>query len=253
MTRLKALIIDDERLARQRLLRLLIQEPDVAVIGQCKNVREARELIEQGAPDVLFLDVQMPRANGFELMEMLAERSVATIFVTAYEQYAVQAFEVKACDYLLKPVTPARLKVALQRACELLDRRADDRSDTVASAVPDMEKEPKGDSVLVRTESKVLRLRIQSIDWIEAAGNYVLLHVGRESHLLRETLSAFEARLPGAHFARIHRTIIVNLDRIVEFEPTVGGDFVVSLVGGAQLRMSRTYRGRIRDLFGNSI
>jgi two-component system LytT family response regulator len=255
MSKVKAIIVDDERLARQRLQRLLLQEPDVDVIGQCNNVRQARELIAQGAPDLLFVDVQMPRASGFELIRWLEQdRAVAIIFVTAYEQYAVQAFDVKACDYLLKPVADARLKLAVQRAREILGRRPSDESgEPGSSASADVAGEPRMDSVLVRTESKVLRVRLESIDWIEAAGNYVLLHIGGQSHLLRETLTALETKLPAERFARIHRTVIANLDRIVEFVPTIGGDFVVTLQGGAQLRMSRNYRGRIRDLLGNSI
>jgi two-component system LytT family response regulator len=253
MRTLKALIVDDERLARQRLRRLLLQAPDVEVVADCKNVREASPLVDQLAPDLLFVDVQMPRASGFELVGA-GERPLAIIFVTAYEQYAVQAFDVQACDYLLKPVTEARLKVAMQRARELLGRRA---TDAEPSATPEAQgappEAPGRDSVLVRAENKVVRVRLAAIDWIEAAGNYVLLHVGPETHLQRETLTAFEAKLPAAAFARIHRTTIVNLDRVVEFEPMISGDFLVTLQGGARLRMSRSYRGRIRDLFGHSI
>jgi DNA-binding LytR/AlgR family response regulator len=164
--------------------------------------------------------------------------AVAIVFVTAYEQYAAQAFDVEACDYLLKPVAEARLRSALQRARVLLGRS------TASSTL---------DTVFVRTESKVLRVRVDSIDRIEAAGNYVLLHVGDQSHLLRETIAAFEAKLPSGRFARIHRNAIVNLDCVVAFEPTISGDFVVTLRGGATLRMSRNYRDRVRDLFGNSI
>ena len=254
MRRLKTIIVDDERLARQRLQRLLAREPDVDVIGQCRSAQHARELLAQSAADLLFVDVQMPRAGGFGLLESLpAQAMPAVVFVTAFEHYAVQAFEVNACDYLLKPVADARLQVAVQRARELLDRRDDDASAGGSSPSPELAPEPHLDAVLVRTEAKVLRLRLETIDWIEAAGNYVHLYVGNRAHLLRETIAAFETRLPPLRFARIHRTAIVNLDRVVEFHPTVSGDFSVTLRDGQQLRMSRTYRGRIRDVFGKSI
>ena len=244
--KIKTVIVDDERLARARLQRLLLDEPDVELVGQCKNVQQARALIEHAAPELLFVDVQMPRGDGFELLAALPPHQVpAVIFVTAFEQYAVRAFEVTACDYLLKPVAGARLKLAVQRARDLLQRRTPEPEAPVAEAMPG--------AVLVRSHAKVLRIPLEAIDWIEAAGNYVHLHVDRNVYLLRETITAFEARLSPAQFARIHRTALVNLERVVEFEPTFNGDFSVTLRGGTQLRMSRTYRGRIRDVFGKAI
>ncbi len=250
LRKMKTVLVDDERLARQRLQRLLLCEPDVELIGECKSAEQAREVFARGTPDLIFVDIQMPRTGGFELLEGLGPRATpAIVFVTAFEQYAVRAFDVKACDYLLKPVTDARLKIAVQRAREHLGR-----ADGDGAPVPPPEAgRPHVDAVLVRTDAKVLRLRLEHIDWIEAAGNYVHLHADGKAHLLRETITAFEARLPPGQFARIHRTVIVNLDRVVEFHPTVSGDFSVTLRDGARLRMSRTYRGRIRDLFGNAI
>jgi two-component system LytT family response regulator len=252
---MKTLIVDDERLARQRLARLLLREADVELLGQCQNVQQARELMTRDAVDLLFVDVQMPRASGFELVKSAtAQAAPAIVFVTAFEQYAVQAFEVKACDYLLKPIADARLRVAVGRAREFLQLR--DGAQGAEAAWEETrvgEAEPQLDAVLVRTNAKVLRIKLETIDWIEADGNYVQLHVEGKAHLLRETLSAFEARLPPKRFARIHRNAIANLDRIVAFHPTVSGDFSVALRDGTQLRMSRSYRGRIRDLFGNPI
>lgn len=250
MHRMKTLIVDDERLARRRLQRLLLHEPDVELVGQASNAREARALIANAAPTLMFVDIQMPRVGAFELLAGLAPHAMPTvIFVTAYEQYAVQAFEVRACDYLLKPVDPARLRLAVQRARDELGR-----AEPVADAAPlAASRDVQTGAVLVRTRSKVLRIGLTDIDWIEAAGNYVHLHVDRQVYLLRETITAFEDKLAPAQFARIHRTAIVNLDRVVEFHPTPSGDFSVRLRGGAQLRMSRTYRGRIRDVFGNAI
>ncbi len=253
MPRIKTVIVDDERLARARLQRLLIDEPDLELVGQCKTAQQARELIVHAAPALLFLDVQMPRGDGFTLLAGLAlEATPAVIFVTAFEQYAVRAFEVTACDYLLKPVAAARLKIAVQRARDVLRRRASEPAveQAAPSSSPD---EPPSAAVLVPSHAKVLRIALDAIDWIEAAGNYVELHVDRQVYLLRETIAAFEARLSPARFARIHRTVLVNLDRVVAFEPTVHGDFAVTLRDGTQLRMSRMYRGRIRDVFGKPI
>jgi two-component system LytT family response regulator len=250
MHKMKTLIVDDERLARRRLQRLLLHEPDVELVGQARNAREARAVIAQAAPALMLVDIQMPRVGAFELLAGLAPRAVpAVIFVTAYEQYAVQAFEVRACDYLLKPVDPARLRLAVQRARHELGR-SEALADSAPPAVPG---DGPASAVLVRTRTKVLRIALADIDWIEAAGNYVHLHVDRQVYLLRETIIAFEDKLAPAQFARIHRTVIVNLDRVVAFHPTPSGDFSVSLRDGTQLRMSRTYRGRIRDLFGNAI
>lgn len=251
MHKMKTLIVDDERLARNRLQRLLLHEPDVELIGQARNAQEARALVAHAAPALMFVDIQMPRVGGFELLAGLAPHTVpAVIFVTAFEQYAVQAFEVTACDYLLKPVAAVRLRLAVQRARDALRGRDEAVADATPSAAP---VDARPSAVLVRTRTKVLRIGLADIDWIEAAGNYVHLHVDREVYLLRETITAFEAKLAPTQFARIHRTAIVNLDRVVEFHPTVSGDFSVTLRGGAQLRMSRTYRGRIRDVFGKAI
>jgi two-component system LytT family response regulator len=229
---MRTVIVDDERLARKRLSRQLAAERDVELIAECASAREAGELLARERVDLLFLDVEMPGASGIELSREL-DRGPAIIFVTAHEEYAVQAFEVRACDYLLKPVPDERLREALAKARLSL--------------------QPDGDVVLVRTGTKVLRVKLESIDWIEAAGNYVTLHVGDASHLLRETITSFEARLPAGRFARIHRAAIANLDRIAEFQPLLSGDFQVVLQNGARLKMSRTYRNRIRDLFGRSI
>ncbi len=247
MRKLAALIVDDERLARQRIHRLLLQESDIEVVGQCASAQQAQEVISRGMPDLLFLDIEMPRVGGFELLKLLKDKgSVAVIFVTAYEQYAVRAFDIQACDYLLKPVEDTRLRVAVGRAREMLT--GCDTRDSSAQ-FPDS----AADSLLIRSGAKISRLPIDAIDWIESAGNYVYLHSGGKSHLLRESIMAFEAALPRSRFARIHRTTIVNLHRVLEFHDSFHGDFFVLLQGGRQLRMSRTYRNRVRDLFGKSI
>lgn len=265
---MRTIIVDDERLARQRLSRQLSGERDVELIGECQSARQAGELLGQGRAELLFLDVEMPRASGIELARAMEKQgpgeAPAIVFVTAHEQYAVHAFELRACDYLLKPVADDRLRVAVRRARELLLSRGGaepqpeppglhDASGTEGDEPPDDAVDERAGVVLVRTEARVLRIKLESIDWIEAAGNYVQLHVGTASHLLRETITSFEARLPRDRFARIHRAAIANLDRVVEFQPLLSGDFQVLLQGGTRLRMSRTYRQRIRDLFGRSI
>jgi two-component system LytT family response regulator len=240
VARLRTVIVDDERLARARLQRLLLAEPDVELVGQCRSAHEARAVIAEAAPALLFVDVEMPRGDGFALLAGLAPPP-AVVFVTAFEHHAVRAFEVSACDYLVKPVAAARLKLAVQRARDLVAGRAPAHPTADPGAV------------LVHGRGRVLRIALDAIDWIEAAGNYVQLHVDREVHLVRETITAFEARLAPSQFARIHRTALVNLARVAAFEPTASGDFAVALRDGTRLRLSRTYRDRIRDVFGNAI
>ena len=263
---MKTIIVDDERLARKRLSRQLSGERDVELIGECQSARQASELLARSPADLLFVDVEMPRGSGVELAQAIARtgsrQAPAIVFVTAHEQYAVRAFEVRACDYLLKPVSDERLRVALGRARELLHARGrteqekpvpGSRIATDLAGPLDGAVEERAGVVLVRTASKVLRIKLDSIDWIEACGNYVTLHVGTASHLLRETITSFESQLPRGRFARIHRAAIANLDRIVAFQPMLSGDFQVLLQDGTRLKMSRTYRRRIRDLFGHSI
>jgi two-component system LytT family response regulator len=250
-----AIVVDDERLARRRLERLLLKEPDVDVTALCENVREARRAVIQDAPDVIFADIEMPRASGFDLVDAARPGAVpAVIFVTAYERYAVQAFDAKACDYLLKPVVEQRLRVAVQRARELVFGRGGERAGDATRRGPvDPPVDARPDAVLVPCGDRTLRVPLERVDWIEAAGNYVQLHVEGAAYLLRETLAALESRLPAGRFVRIHRAVIANVDRIVAFEPTPGGDFWVTLRGGGRLRLSRTYRGQIRDVLGRSI
>lgn len=241
MRPIRALIVDDERLARQRILRLLSEEPDIELCGECASVREARPLLSGASVDLLFLDIQMPREDGFQLVQRpLHAGFPLVIFVTAHERYAIPAFGVRAIDYLLKPVDEARFRLSLSRSRELLALRG-------------AREQPALDIVLVRSGERTVLLKLNSIDWIDAEGNYVKLHVGGQSHLLRETLNTFEAKLDAARFARIHRSTIVNLDRIVEFQPWFNGDFQVILKDGHQLRMSRTYRTRVQDLLGRTL
>ncbi len=244
---MRTVIVDDERLARKRVRRLLEAEPDVAVVGEYANAREALERLDGARADLLFLDIQMPGMDGFELLERLGAGTIpAVIFVTAYEQYAVRAFDVRARDYLLKPFDKSRFREAVQRARDTVTR----------SIAPEEYNRPaiaKREAVLVRTAGRARFVNVKEIDWIESGDNYARLHVGPETHLVRETMAALESHLPVTRFVRIHRSTIVNIERIVEFQQWFNGDYQVLLKGGNKLRMSRTYRERIQDLLGHSI
>lgn len=256
MRQMNTLIVDDERLARRRLRRFLSKEPDITIAGECANIRQASDLASSAVLDLMFLDVEMPNSDVFEFVKSLpGERMPIVIFVTAYEQYAVRAFEVAARDYLLKPVEEARFREALQRArvaWAALKARATTRPGEFAvQSAP--EERSRLDAVLIRANGKVSLLKTQAIDWIETEGNYVRLHAGRESHVLRETIAAFELKLDRSQFVRIHRSAIVNVERVVQFESLFNGNFSVLLKDGKQLRMSRTYRDRVHDLLGRSV
>lgn len=228
---LRILIVDDEPLARDRIRSLLETEPDVDVVGECSDGAQAVREIRNLDPDLLFLDVQMPRLDGFEVLEALQPGPVpVVVFTTAHDQHALAAFEHSALDYLLKPFTEARFRAALQRARTRLER------DAVAlegRRTPDVV-----GRIFVRTPERILFLRPDEISRVEAAGNYVLLHVGNERHVLRETLSAMETRLGPSGFFRISRSLLVNLAGVREVQPSGGGGHVLVLRNGVRLDMT---------------
>lgn len=242
---LRALIVDDEDLARQRIRHLLLKEPDVEVVGECAHGVEAVRAIEALAPDLVFLDIQMPELDGFGVVEAVgADHMPATLFVTAYDQHALRAFEVHALDYLLKPFDPERFRAALDRA-----RRwcATGGRPDLSGLLEGLRKErPWLDRVLVRQGDRHVLLRCGNIQWIEAEDNYVRLHVEGTSFLLRQTMAGILQRLDPAQFRRIHRSAIVNLDFIRELQPWTSGDHLVLMKDGTKLTLSRTYR----DHFG---
>jgi len=259
MTRIRALVVDDEPVARDRLLRLLEQQGDIDLVGQCSNGLETVAAIEQLSPDLVFLDVQMPEMDGFEVVRALeAGRVPAVVFVTAYDEYAVRAFEVHALDYLLKPFSSVRFRATLAHARDELDRhRAGDlgrRLLELAPALWEKSGAPKtADRLLVRSTGRVHFVRTSEIDWCEAAGNYVRLHVGEESHLFRETMNGLESKLDPQHFVRIHRKTIVNVERIEELRSSLAGECTVYLRNGAKLTLSRGYREGFQERFGKSL
>lgn len=252
--KIQTLIVDDETIARERVRRFLSAEDDVEILGECRNGREAVAAIKKLAPDLVFLDIQMPQMSGFEVLAALGrEQLPAVVFVTAYDQYALQAFEVHALDYLLKPFHQERFQQSLEHVRKQLQRGGGGRSDQLdqrlLSLLEDLKQGAKQtDRLVVKTTGRVYFLKTDDVDWIEACGNYVNLHVGGETHLLRETLSHLESRLDPQKFLRIHRSRLVNLDRIKELTPLFNGDHTVTLQDGTALTLSRTYRDRLQDL-----
>ncbi|HKQ77678.1 MAG TPA: LytTR family DNA-binding domain-containing protein [Blastocatellia bacterium] len=253
MEKIRTLVVDDEPLARERITDLLAHDAEAEIIGECGDGLAAVAAIEHHKPDLLFLDVQMPELDGFGVLEAI-ESAPVTIFVTAYDQYALRAFEVHALDYLLKPFDRERFDKALQRAKRQIAReRAGAVNQELVALLADLKTRPKPlERLVIKAGGRVFFLRVDEIDWIEAAANYVKLHAGKESHLLRETINGLAAKLDPDKFLRIHRSIIVNLERVKELQPWFHGDYVVIMQDGAQLTSSRNYREHLRKLLGKS-
>ncbi len=254
MNTIRTIIVDDEPLARDRIKRFLRDESDISLVGECGNGLEAIEAIIRERPDLVFLDIQMPEKTGFEVIKSLHGKNLPTIiFVTAYDQYALQAFDVHALDYLLKPFNRERIKRAVTRAREHVEsKRRGNLDERLNSLIADIRGEKKYlDRLVVKAVGRVFFLKTDEIDWIEAAGNYVKLHVGREAHMIRETMNGIEAKLDPAKFLRIHRSTVVNIDRIKELHPMFSGDYAVILRNGTELALSRNYRERFTELFEN--
>ena len=255
MKKLRTVIVDDEPLARERLASLLSAEQDIEIVRQCRDGEEAVDAIDQLSPDLVFLDVQMPALNGFEVIEAVGpEKMPLVIFVTAYDQHALRAFQVRALDYLLKPFDQERFQEALQRARAHIQRdETGDLGRRLLALVKDLRRDqPKTDRLVVKSGGRLFFLRTDEIDWIEAAGNYVRLHVGTASHLLRETMNSIEARLDPEKFFRIHRSRIVNMERIQEMQPWLNGEYAVVLRNGTRVTLSRGYREKLQERLGKA-
>ena len=252
--KLRTLIVDDEPLARERIKRFLRDEPEIEIIGECGNGTDAIAAIKNDKPELVFLDIQMPEKTGFDVIKTLGSSHMpAIVFVTAYDQYALQAFDVHALDYLLKPFTRERIHRAVARARESMEnRRYGNLDERLISLIADLKAEKKYlERLVVKSTGRVFFLRSDEIDWIEAAGNYVKLHVGRETHMIRETMNGIEAKLDPDKFLRIHRSTVVHIDRIKELHPMFSGDYAVILRDGTELALSRNYRERFLELFEN--
>jgi two-component system LytT family response regulator len=268
---LRILIVDDERLPRQRLLRLLEEVPNAECVGECANGRSTVEAIESLLPDLVLLDVRMPGMGGLDVARALTGHVPFVIFVTAFDEYALSAFEVHAIDYLLKPVERERFVAAIERARVLVSSTSAAqrherllallKEDPQAGVGPDARQalgEPIAPPVasdatafprrfLVKGDGQMYFVAVDDIDWIEAYGNYVRLHVGKGVHLIRETLGNIERKLDPTRFARVHRSSIVNLDRVSRMDLWGAGDYVVLLKDGTKLKLSRWYRSRIEE------
>ena len=252
MNRIRALIVDDEPLAREGVRMLLMDDKEIDVIGECSDGKDAVVSIIEHVPDLVFLDIQMPEMSGFEVLKSVGlDQMPATIFVTAYDKYALQAFEVSALDYLLKPFTKQRFQQALGRAKNQI-LRSTDESEKLASLLKELGIGNKFlQRLVIKSAGRVFFLDINEIDWIEAAENYVRLHVGSEAHLLHGTMNRLEARLDPDLFRRIHRSVIINLKRVKELRPLFHGEYQVILKDGTRLTSGRSYRGKLQALLKN--
>jgi two-component system, LytTR family, response regulator len=254
--RVRVLVADDEPLARERLRTLLTREEWVDLVAECPNGTDTIEAIDRLQPDLVFLDVQMPGANGFDVIEAVGPaRMPLVVFVTAYDHYALRAFDVHALDYLLKPFDRQRFHEALVRARQQLERRSGgDLERRLLELVQDLKPAShRLERFVIKSGGRVFFVRADEIDWIEAAGNYVKLHVGSDAHLFRETMNALELQLDPDTFFRIHRSHIVNIERVKELQPWFNGEYVVFLRNGTRLTLSRGYREKLQDRIGRAL
>ena len=238
--KIRALIIDDEPLARSNILVLLQKNPEVEILGECGSALEGLDAIRKHRPDLVFLDVRMPEYDGFDVLEMLGrDAPPAVIFVTAYDQYALKAFDTGALDYVLKPFSNTRFVRALERAKERIALRGSSP--------------PKMDRLTIKSAGRVLFLAASEIDWIEAADYYASLHVGPKTHLVRRSMNELESDLDPSRFCRIHRSAIVNLDRVRELRFDSDGEYELVLADATKLRLSRRYRKEVQARLGTSV
>jgi two-component system LytT family response regulator len=253
---IRVVIADDEPLARERLRVLLNADSSIEVVAECDDGPSAVAALRKYAPDVVFLDVQMPGATGFQVIDEIGiERMPLIIFVTAYDKYALRAFDVHAVDYLLKPFDRERFEQAMTRMRQQLARKADgDLERRLLALVQDLRPTAhRLERFVVKSAGRVFFVRADEIEWIEAAGNYVKLHVGADTHLFRETMNAIEAKLDPDTFYRIHRSHIVNIERVRELQPWFNGEYVVFLKSGTRLTLSRGYREKLQERLGRTL
>lgn len=252
----RILIVDDEPLARKMVRGMLRNHTGIEIIGECENGPEAINAIITTKPDIVFLDVQMPEMDGFAVIEACqAEFLPLIIFVTAYDQYAVRAFEVSALDYLLKPYDQERFENALERACQQVRSGGGGHFNERVLALLEQNQARATflERLIIKSEGRIFFLRTDEIEWIEAEGNYVLLHVGQKKHLFREAISNLESRLNPRKFQRIQRSAIVNIDYIRELQPWFRGDYRVILRDGTELKLSHRYRENLDKYLGGTL
>jgi two-component system LytT family response regulator len=257
---IRTLLVDDEEIARRGLRVRLERANDIEIIGECQNGVEAIDAINLLSPDLVFLDVQMPELSGFDVLRSVRPQATPhVVFVTAFDQYALRAFEFHALDYLLKPIDDERFAATLRHAREVMLARDGAYARQFAEAIASLTRSaalpadrPGSERLAIPTGDRVLIVRLADIDWIQASDNYVTIHVGKKSWLLRETISALEQRLTPKGFARIHRSTIVNAQRVTELRSLPNGEFAIVLTDGTALRLSKSYRAALDQLAGNA-
>ena len=250
-TKLRTVIVDDEELGRDRIQSLLEAQPDVEIVGVCADGPGAVEAIDRTQPDLVFLDVQMPGMDGFEVIDNIDQtRMPAVVFVTAYDGHALRAFEIHALDFLLKPFDQTRFEKALERARAQIARATPTAIDPrLVSLLEELHEERKyPERLIVKSSGRVFFVRTEEIDWVEASGNYVKIHTRNDAHLLRESMKNMEGKLDPKTFVRIHRSAIVNIDRIKELEPWFHGEYIVIMRDGTRLTASRVFSDRLSAL-----
>lgn len=248
---IRTLIVDDEPLARTHLRSLLAPDSEIEIVGECASGAEAVEAIRRDEPDLVLLDIQIPELDGFEVIREIGPSSMPfVLFVTAYDEHALRAFEAQALDYLMKPVNRERFSGAVRRAKEIIrGMRGTAMGEPLARLLDSLQSRSAPlDRLALRLDGRILFLRIEQIDWIEAADDYVRLHVGKQILEHRDTLTRLEQRLPSDRFLRIHRSTIVNVDRIREMQPWFQGDYVLIMHDGTRLTTGRSYRERLKGL-----
>jgi len=253
---MRVVIVDDEELARRGVRARLEQIGDVNIVAECKNGREAIDAIRRMTPDLVFLDVQMPGKSGFDVIEAIGwDKFPQVIFVTAHDRFAIRAFEVNALDYLLKPIDEERFDLALRRARESFFRKQEsDLGRRLGAVLKEVSADKSNvaqaftDRIVIRSGGRVVFVKVSEIDWVEAAGDYVTLHSGKKSWLQRETISDMEKKLEPSGFRRIHRSTVVNLERISEMRALDNGEYRVLLRDGTELKLSRNFRRALQSL-----
>jgi len=249
--RLRTVIVDDEPLARERLRTLLADHSDIELIGECEDGLAAVEAIERDRPDLVFLDVQMPELTGFQVLERLDSAPPGVIFVTAYDQYAIRAFDVHALDYLLKPFDRERFETALTRArinARDAERRTELRQQLRALLDEAADRRADPGRLVVRGRGRIHFVALEDVEYMEAAGNYVRIHSGEDTHLLRETLTRMAERLPTAEFVRVSRSAIIRIDQIEQLKPRGHGRYLIGLRSGASIGSGRSYADNVAGL-----
>ncbi len=259
---IKALIVDDEQLSREGIRIRLQEYPDISIIGECASGKEAIEMIDELKPDLVFLDIQMPEMNGFEVLQKIKmSPPPLIIFITAYDKFAVEAFEYHAFDYLLKPINDKRFHKTLNRVTTEMNHRHLERYSQQLQYMINEYLAMSNDNpqennttyapitrIFVKAKDQIAILPVQEVEWIESAGDYVYIHTKEQKHLVRDTLASFESKLNPSQFVRIHRSTIVNIEKVRSFRPNESGDYDVFLLNGQQLKLSRNYRTHFQHL-----